>query len=33
MTQRRRNRHTTRRIGRGAFLIGLGGSVSAALTS
>ena len=32
MTQRRRNRHRKRRIGRRAFLIGLGGSVSAALT-
>ena len=32
MTQRRRNRHRKRRVGRRAFLIGLGGSVSAALT-
>ena len=31
MTQRRRNRHRKRRVGRRAFLIGLGGSVSAAL--
>lgn len=32
MTQRRRNRHRKRRVGRRSFLIGLGGSVSAALT-
>ena len=32
MTQRRRNRRRKRRVGRRAFLIGLGGSVSAALT-
>ena len=32
MTQRRRNRHRKRLVGRRAFLIGLGGSVSAALT-
>ncbi len=32
MTQRRRNRHRKRRVGRRAFLIGLVGSVSAALT-
>ena len=32
MPQRRRNRHRKRRVGRRAFLIGLGGSVSAALT-
>ena len=32
MTQRRRNRHRKRRVGRRAFLIGRGGSVSAALT-
>ena len=32
MTQRRRNRHRKRRVGRRAFLIGLGGAVSAALT-
>ena len=32
MTQRRRNRHRKRQVGRRAFLIGLGGSVSAALT-
>ena len=32
MTQRRRNRHRKRWVGRRAFLIGLGGSVSAALT-
>ena len=32
MTQRRRNQHRKRRVGRRAFLIGLGGSVSAALT-
>ena len=32
MTQRRRNRHRKRRVGRRAFLIGLGGSVSTALT-
>ena len=32
MTQRRRNRHRKRRVGRRAFLVGLGGSVSAALT-
>ena len=32
MTQRRRNRPRKRRVGRRAFLIGLGGSVSAALT-
>ena len=32
MTQRRRNRHRKRRVGRRAFLIGLGGSVSAVLT-
>ena len=32
MTQRRRSRHRKRRVGRRAFLIGLGGSVSAALT-
>ena len=32
MTQQRRNRHRKRRVGRRAFLIGLGGSVSAALT-
>ena len=32
MTQRRRNRHRKRRFGRRAFLIGLGGSVCAAMT-
>ena len=32
MTQRRRNRQRKRRVGRRSFLIGLGGSVSAALT-
>ena len=32
MTPRRRNRHRKRRVGRRAFLIGLGGSISAALT-
>ena len=32
MTQRRRNRHRKRQVGRRSFLIGLGGSVSAALT-
>ena len=32
MTQRRRSRHRKRRVGRRAFLIGLGGSVSAVLT-
>ena len=32
MTQRRRSRHRKRRIGRRAFLIGLGGSVCAAMT-
>ena len=32
MIQRRRNRYRKRRVGRRAFLIGLGGSVSAALT-